>query len=227
MNQISSGGAASPNAGMRPGFPNLTDEIHSTLPTHTGDIQITYGPPSGYMVNQLNGRADAQGAATAYRVADQQTPQQAAPRQATGDAYHAVGQQTPQSSNEQVWPIVVDPNTGLPMPETLQMNHGLPQEVIVNPVNAQEAFVGSIKNLLGKNVGHYVVASFLVGTQEPVSWQGFLHDVGNDYITIFQPDMGRYVTGDLYSLKFIEFHDHKGVVPACVGIRRRDGARIW
>lgn len=137
---------------------------------------------------------------------------------------------TPAAQNmARTGPSAVDqPNlSSLPQPSTLQMEHGLSQEVIESPITMQEAFAGSMKSLLGKNVGHYVIASFLIGTQEPVSWQGFLHEVGNDYIVIFQPDMGRYVTCDLYSLKFVEFHDQKGVVPPCVGTRRRDAARIW
>ena len=88
--------------------------------------------------------------------------------------------------------------------------------------------IGTMKALLAKNIGSYVVATFLLGMQEPVSWEGFLHSVGNDYLVIYQPDKGRYITGDLYSLKFIEFHDAtQGTVPASAGYRRRDGQRIW
>lgn len=114
-----------------------------------------------------------------------------------------------------------------PQTITLRLAPEISQEAVESPVTSQEAFEGSMKALLGRNIGHYVVASFLVGTQDPVSWEGFLHSVGNDYITIFQPDQGRYVTCDLYSLKFVEFHDQKGVVPACAGYRRRDAAPIW
>ena len=92
----------------------------------------------------------------------------------------------------------------------------------------QEAYQGSIKGLLGQNLGHYVVATFLVGTQNPISWEGILHSVGNNYLVIFQPDQGRYITGDLYALKFVEFSDSApGVVPPCTGYRRRDGQQIW
>lgn len=114
-----------------------------------------------------------------------------------------------------------------PDDRSLQMDSGLSQDAIESPVTADEAYRGSLKALLAKNVGHYVVATFLIGTQSPVSWEGFLHSVGNDYLVIFQPDPGRYITGDYYALKFVEFHDTKGVVPSCPGYRRRDGQHIW
>ena len=115
----------------------------------------------------------------------------------------------------------------MPRTITLEMAPGVEQEAVDAPLDRQEAFAGSLKALLGKNIGHYVVASFLMGTQSPVSWEGFLYAVGNDYLVIFQPDMDRFVTCDLYSLKFIEVHDRRGMVPPCAGARRRDGAALW
>ena len=109
----------------------------------------------------------------------------------------------------------------------LQMNHQLSDNMIQTPVSAQEVYQGSLKALLTRNLGHYVVATFLVGTQTPVSWEGFLHGVGNDYIVLFQPEHNRYITGDLYSLKFVEFSGTKGAVPANPGYRRRDGQKLW
>ena len=116
---------------------------------------------------------------------------------------------------------------GMPQTITLQMSPSVSQDAVESPLDQQEAYSGSMKALLGKNIGHYVAASFLVGTQNPVSWEGFLYAVGNDYMVIFQPDMNRFVTCDLYSLKFIEFHDRRGMVPACSGMRRRDGSASW
>ena len=111
---------------------------------------------------------------------------------------------------------------------TLDFSTGLTQDALESPMTTQEAYQGSIKGLLGQNLGHYVVATFLVGTQNPISWEGILHSVGNNYLVIFQPDQGRYITGDLYALKFVEFSDSApGVVPPCTGYRRRDGQQIW
>ena len=61
--------------------------------------------------------------------------------------------------------------------------------------------------MLQKYVGNYVVATFLVGTQNTTSWEGILYDVGNDYMTIYQEGRDRYIVSDIYALKFIEFYD--------------------
>ncbi len=115
----------------------------------------------------------------------------------------------------------------IPKAGPLRLSSGLTPEALESPVNQQEALQGSLKGLLARNLGHYVVATFLIGTQSPVSWEGFLHSVGNDYMVIYQPDQGRYITGDFYSLKFVEFHDTAGVKPDCPGYRRRDGQQMW
>jgi len=90
------------------------------------------------------------------------------------------------------------------------------------PGNAGEAYQASLRSLLSRNVGFFVVATFLVGPQQPVTWQGILHTVGSDYIVIYQPDYERYISGDLYSLKFVQFHNVKGI-PYCVAAQSWQG----
>ena len=85
-------------------------------------------------------------------------------------------------------------------------NH-LPSEVITDPISVEEAYRGSLKAMLLRYVGNYVVATFLVGTQNTTSWEGILYDVGNDYMTIYQEGRDRYIVSDIYALKFIEFYD--------------------
>ena len=97
----------------------------------------------------------------------------------------------------EVTPMPADP----PMPEApgrTVTSAGRPMD---------EAYRGSLKAMLKKNVGNYVVATFLVGTQSTTSWEGILYDVGNDYMTIYQEGRDRYIVSDIYSLKFIEFYD--------------------
>lgn len=89
----------------------------------------------------------------------------------------------------------------------LDMANGLPTEVIDAPTTAAEADAGSWKALLSRNEGNYVVATFLIGTQGTVSWEGILYDVGNNYLTIYQAGRDRYIVCDIYSLKYIEFYD--------------------
>lgn len=89
----------------------------------------------------------------------------------------------------------------------LQMSNQLPSEVVEAPVNMQEAYLGSLKAMLTRNKGNYIVATFLVGTQSTVSWEGILYDVGNDYVTIYQEGRDRYIVCDIYSLRYMEFYD--------------------
>ena len=92
-------------------------------------------------------------------------------------------------------------------PAPMDLRHGLPADVIESPTTLEEARLGSLKAMLARYVGSYIVATFLVGTQNMVSWEGILYDVGNDYLTIYQENRDRYVVSDYYSLKFIEFYD--------------------
>ena len=87
------------------------------------------------------------------------------------------------------------------------MHHNLPAEVIEAPTTVNEAFLGSLKAMLSRNVGNYIVATFLIGTQNTVSWEGVLYEVGNDFVTIYQQGRDRYIVCDMYSLKYMEFYD--------------------
>ena len=95
----------------------------------------------------------------------------------------------------------------MPMGNMPGMRTDLPEDTIQNPLTVEEAHKGSIKGMLARNEGNYVVATFLMGTQGTVSWEGILYDVGNDFITIYQPGRERYIVIDIYALKYIEFYD--------------------
>lgn len=102
------------------------------------------------------------------------------------------------------------------------MRTELPVEMLQSPLNVEEAHKGSLKAMLARNLGNYVVATFLVGTQGTVSWEGILHDVGNDFVTIYQPGRERYVVIDIYSLKYIEFYDTRRRAE-CEAMLHQDG----
>ena len=97
-------------------------------------------------------------------------------------------------------------------------------ETIEDPAGRRDVTNSSIRGLLARNLGYYVVASFLMGTQQAIQWEGILASVGNDYLVIYQPDQNRFVSGDIYSLKFMEFHENQS---ACAGYRRRDAFQGW
>ena len=87
------------------------------------------------------------------------------------------------------------------------IENNLSNDVIEAPTTMDEVYRGSMKSLLLRNVGNYVVATFLIGTQTTVSWEGILYDVGNDYLAIYQSGRDQYIVSDLYSLKYVEFYD--------------------
>ena len=97
-------------------------------------------------------------------------------------------------------------------------------ETTEDPAGRREVTNSSIRGLLARNLGYYVVASFLMGTQQAIQWEGILASVGNDYLVIYQPDQNRFVSGDIYSLKFVEFHENQS---AGAGYRRRDAFQGW
>ncbi len=97
--------------------------------------------------------------------------------------------------------------TGEPRGTGLHMSNQLPAEVVESPLQMNEAYMGSLKAMLLRNKGNYIVATFLVGTQNTVSWEGILYDVGNDYVTIYQEGRDRYIVCDIYSLRYMEFYD--------------------
>ena len=97
-------------------------------------------------------------------------------------------------------------------------------ETIEDPAGRRDVTNSSIRGLLARNLGYYVVASFLMGTQQAIQWEGILASVGNDYLVIYQPDQNRFVSGDIYSVKFVEFHENQS---ACAGYRRRDAFQGW
>lgn len=90
------------------------------------------------------------------------------------------------------------------------------------PAGAEEAYQASLRSLLNRNIGYFVVMTFLVGPNQPVTWQGILHTVGSDYVVLYQPDYERYISGDLYSLKFVQFHNVKGI-PYCAASQNWQG----
>lgn len=87
------------------------------------------------------------------------------------------------------------------------MRHGLSEEVIGSPISAEEAYQGSMRGMLGREIGAYIAATFLVGSEELVRWEGRLYEVGNNYIVIYQQEQGRYIVGDINSLRFVEFSE--------------------
>lgn len=106
--------------------------------------------------------------------------------------------------------------------QSLRMKNPVDMAHTHMPEGAEEAYQASLRSLLNRNLGYFVVATFQVGPNQPVTWQGILHSVGTDYVVLYQPDYERYISGDLYSLKFVQFHNVKGV-PYCAASQSWQG----
>lgn len=124
----------------------------------------------------------------------------------------APSQQRPAAGTMPAAAVVQRPAGGQGLPAAasgaqLDMKNDLPTEVIDAPTTVAEADAGSWKAMLSRNLGNFVVATFLIGTQGTVAWEGVLYDVGNNYLTIYQAGRDRYIVCDIYSLKYIEFYD--------------------
>lgn len=89
----------------------------------------------------------------------------------------------------------------------LDLRNHVPDEVIEAPTTVSEAYLGSMKGMLARNKGNFVVATFLIGTQGTTTWEGLLYEVGNDYLIIHQSGRDRFIACDMYALKYIEFYD--------------------
>ena len=87
----------------------------------------------------------------------------------------------------------------------------IPQDSFTTPLNADEAARNSWRALLARNVGRNVLVRFLMGTQNFVTVEGELYEVGTDYIVIYQPLWDSHITADLYAVKFVEFREPPGV----------------
>ena len=88
----------------------------------------------------------------------------------------------------------------------------IPQDSFNTPLNADEAARNSWRALLARNVGRNVLVRFLMGTQNMVTVEGELYEVGTDYIVIYQPLWDSHITADLYAVKFVEFREPPGVM---------------
>ncbi len=108
-----------------------------------------------------------------------------------------------------------DPTYGLEHEWTGEQEEGMnsiPQDSFTKPLDADEAARNSWRALLARNVGRSVLVRFLMGTQNLITVEGELYEVGTDYIVIYQPLWDSHITADLYSVKFVEFREPPGVM---------------
>ena len=151
---------------------------------------------------------------------------------------------TPYNTQQQTWEMPggqMNWNPGMPVPgmggtgsgagpssafaQSQRMKNPVDMETTHNPTSNSDAYQASLRSLLARNVGYFIVATFLAGTQRMVTWQGILHTVGNDYLVIYQPDYERYISCDFYALKFVQFHNTQST-PYCASSHTWMGREI-
>ncbi|MBQ2840869.1 MAG: hypothetical protein II996_00930 [Oscillospiraceae bacterium] len=64
---------------------------------------------------------------------------------------------------------------------------------------------------LQTSIGYYVSCDFLIGTQIIETRDGILAKVGTNFLTLYQPNLERYIVCDLYALKFITIYNSTSV----------------
>lgn len=89
----------------------------------------------------------------------------------------------------------------------LDMSNNEPISEIENPQTNEEVYQGSLRGVIARNLGVYVIIEFLIGTNNIVIKDGILYASGINYVTLYQEDQNRYVLCDLYAIKFINFYD--------------------
>jgi len=107
-----------------------------------------------------------------------------------------------------------DPRYGVEHEWTAEEEQGMnsvPQDAFSAPLSADEAARNSWRALLARNVGRNVLVRFLMGTQNIVTVEGELYEVGTDYLVIYQPLWFSHISADLYSVKFVEFREPPGM----------------
>ena len=80
-------------------------------------------------------------------------------------------------------------------------------EIIDSILHVEEYYLDSLAAILQENIGQPVTCEFLIGTNNIVRRDGVLYSAGVNFVTLYQPNEGRYVVCDVYSLKFITFYE--------------------
>ncbi|NLV59673.1 MAG: hypothetical protein GXY67_13025 [Clostridiales bacterium] len=80
-----------------------------------------------------------------------------------------------------------------------------------------DGFVDSVLQILAENIGAYIIAEFLVGTNTIVGRQGTLEFVGPNYIVLHDDTNQIHIIGDTAALRFVSI---------CFGEEGENGAAI-
>ncbi len=75
---------------------------------------------------------------------------------------------------------------------------------LTDEINSQ-AFNGSMQRILQDNIGAYVIIEFLIGSNNLVTREGRLYEVGISYVVLYDERNDQYMICDLYAIKFVTY----------------------
>lgn len=63
-----------------------------------------------------------------------------------------------------------------------------------------------LRELIADNIGRFVRCEFLIGTQNIVTKEGILKEIGTSFIVLYHEDEDTFESCDFYALKFMTFY---------------------
>ena len=66
-------------------------------------------------------------------------------------------------------------------------------------------FQGSMQQILQDNTGNYVIIDFLIGSENLVTKQGILYNVGSQFVVLYDALNSWWVVCDIFAVKFVTF----------------------
>lgn len=78
---------------------------------------------------------------------------------------------------------------------------------IPDGIDSVETNISYIQAYLRQNIGKYIKAEFLIGTNMFIDKEGVLIDVGINYFVIIEAETDDRLLCDMYSLKFVKFYE--------------------
>lgn len=196
---------------------NRQTEMQGEIAPYRG-VRNTMAPyDRGGNAMTMQGGGNATAVQNGWNAAAMQSAENAMTMQSAGNAMTMQGGWNAASTqaNGGATPDQITDGYGTEHDRTDEQEEGMssfPQDSFTEPMSADEAARNSWRALLARNVGRNVLVRFLMGTQNLITVEGELYEVGTDYIVIYQPLWDSHITADLYSVKFVEFREPPGVM---------------
>ena len=78
---------------------------------------------------------------------------------------------------------------------------------MIPPNNTEEFYTESFAEALTRAIGYFCICEFVTGTNGLVEKSGIIYAVGNNFITLENPNKKQFTICDMFSLKFATVFD--------------------